>query len=78
LEADVKDTLAVVTLLAALAMLAGCRSNESSGQTGAARDDRRPPSAAPSTTKNAQRADRGPATSGRPHEKDSDLFEEMK
>jgi hypothetical protein len=78
LEADVKDTVAVVTLLAVLATLAGCRSKESSGETAAGRDDRKPASAAASTTRNPQRADGGPATSGRPHEKDSDLFEEMK
>jgi len=69
---------AVVALLAVLAMLAGCRNKESSSQTAAAREDRKPASAAASTTKSPQRADRGPATRGRPLEKDADLFEEMK
>jgi hypothetical protein len=58
----VKDTIAIIAVMAGLA---GCRSKDSPAPTTAAREERKPP-------------DRGQTTTGRPHEKDSDLFEEMK
>ena len=73
-----KNTVALVAIVAGLAAFAGCRSKQSPAQTAAAREDRKPPAGAGPATNNPQRTDRGQTTSGRPHEKDSDLLEEMK
>jgi hypothetical protein len=74
----VKNTVALVAIVAGLILFPGCRNKESPAQTTAAREDRKPPAGAASAANSPQRADRGQTTSGRPHEKDADLLEEMK
>ena len=73
-----KDTIAIVAIIAGLVLVAGCRSKDSPAPTTVAREDRKPPAGPAASTKNPQTADRGQPTSGRPHEKDSDLLQEMK
>ena len=73
-----KNTTALVAILAALTTIAACRSKDSPGQTPATREDRRPSASAPAA-KSSQRGDRGSASStDRPHENDSDLLQAMK
>jgi hypothetical protein len=74
----VKDIIAIVAIIAGLVLVAGCRSKDSPAPTTAAQEDRKPPASAGASTKNPQTADRGQATSDRPHEKDSDLLQAMK
>ncbi len=74
----VKNTTALVAILAALTTIAACRSKDSPGQTPATREDRRPSANAQTTAKNSQRGDKGAPSTDRPHESDSDLLQAMK
>ena len=73
-----KNTVAFVVLVAGLIAFGACRSEESPAQTTTAREDQKPPAGAKPATNSPERADRGQTTSGRPHEKDSDLLQDMK
>ena len=72
-----KGAIAIVAIVSGLVLVAGCRDKDSPPTT-AAREDRKTPGGAALSTKNPQAADRGSASSGRPHERDSDLLPIMK
>jgi len=78
MEAHVKNTAALVAVVVALTTTAGCRDKESPTQTPAVREDRKPAPSSPSAMNSPQRVDKGPTTSSRPHESDSDLLQKMK
>lgn len=73
-----KHTVALGVLVAGLMAFGACRSEESTAQTATARGDQKPAAGAQPATNSPQRADRGQTASGRPHEKDSDLLQDMK